>query len=708
MEQIQVKIELIYTFSNQHITISNFFIKKFREKNNETLPILVNLFKDYAMRSNSKYPLNLWNIDLKKEVSNEKYIIEIELILSMVYPNESPQKNIIEPTFNKYSKFNNSSIISNKSSNNKNNANNVQKTSKSFSFSGVDFKKNKPVTPRIENKLTSEFKLEDTSFEEISESEEDINKGTEENGTNNEISLFEIEDSDEPNRPRRLYTTAVYKPEEMDSKDVSIVAEDINQYTKVAAQIEPIVAPNFVDEEENEGSNIIFEVNQETKEKNIEYLSINLFLKKIALEKFCETNRILITGFVEQYTSFLKIDVLVKKIINAFNHYKTKEIKVMDLLMFLNQIIIKDLDTIKTLKDTYKELKQFYNDLLSIEWIKEKEFEFKKMEELFQEDIEEFDEEFVKNSLKERKKSNIISVRFENTTHKKANSSKYFDIFIWKEDDIAKQLTYISYNLLSNIEDKELISAKFAKKNKEKTSKNVLTLIERFDQLIYFIIEDIYAYDRKRKRAEAIEKWIKIAVKCKEINNFNDCMIITTAFCNYLIKNLKLTWLRVGNSTKNQLEMLKKFCNCQQSYINMKLGINQCIQNNKPYLPYLGLLLKEITSYEEKMQYIKDNTLINFKKIEKVANCLQRFFQFKRNIYNMRPIDGLGVLEYLNPKSEDDIDEMLPKLEPKFILNKKKNKKIKRLTKTDISYYNTKRLTESKTLPSLFKFDSMK
>ena len=74
----------------------------------------------------------------------------------------------------------------------------------------------------------------------------------------------------------------------------------------------------------------------------------------------------------------------------------------------------------------------------------------------------------------------------------------------------------------------------------------------------------------------------------------------------------------------------------------------------------------------------------------------------------MRPIDGLGVLEYLNPKSEDDIDEMLPKLEPKFILNKKKNKKIKRLTKTDISYYNTKRLSESKTLPSLFKFDSMK
>ena len=140
----------------------------------------------------------------------------------------------------------------------------------------------------------------------------------------------------------------------------------------------------------------------------------------------------------------------------------------------------------------------------------------------------------------------------------------------------------------------------------------------------------------------------------------------------------------------------------------MKLGINQCIENNKPYLPYLGLLLKEITSYEEKMQYIKDNTLINFKKIEKVANCLKRFFQFKRYVYNVRPIEGLGVLEQLNPKNEDELDEMLQKLEPKFILNKKKNKKIKRLTKTDICYYNTKRLSESKTLPSLFKFKSIK
>ena len=692
--------------SNQHTTISNFFITKFREKNNEILPILVNLFKDYAMRSNSKYPLNLWNIDLKKEIFNEKYIIEIEYILSVVYPNESQQNLQIENTLNKTNK---SSISSNKS--NKSNEHTVQKSSKSFSFSAVSLKKNKPVTPTIEKKLTSDFKL-DTSFEIISESEEDNNniKENDDNSTTNTITEFQIEDSEIVNsRPHRLYTTAVYKPEEMDCKDMntSIIAEDINQYTKVPTQIEPIVTSNFVDEEENEGSNIIYEIDQETKLKQIEYLSINLFLKKIALEKFCETHRILITGFIEQYTSFLKIEVLVKKIINAFNYFHTREIKVMDLLMFLNQIIIKDLDTIKTLKDTYRELKQFYNGLLHIEWVKEKEFEFRKMEELFQEDIDTFDEEFVKNSLKERKKSNIISFRFENTT-KKTTYTKYFDIFSWKEEEIAKQLTYLSYNLLSKIEDKELISAKFGKKDKENTSKNVLTLIERFDQLIYFIIEDIYAYDRKRKRAEAIEKWVKIAMKCKEINNFNDCMIITTAFCNYLIKSLKLTWLRVGNSTKNQLEKLKKLCNCQKSYINMKLGINQCIENNKPYLPYLGLLLKEITSYEEKMQYIKDNTLINFKKIEKVANCLKRFFQFKRYVYNVRPIEGLGVLEQLNPKNEDELDEMLQKLEPKFILNKKKNKKIKRLTKTDICYYNTKRLSESKTLPSLFKFKSIK
>ena len=139
----------------------------------------------------------------------------------------------------------------------------------------------------------------------------------------------------------------------------------------------------------------------------------------------------------------------------------------------------------------------------------------------------------------------------------------------------------------------------------------------------------------------------------------------------------------------------------------MKLEINDCINNNRPYIPYLGLLLKEITSYEEKMQYIKDNTLINFKKIEIVANCLRRFFQFKRYIYNMRPQEGLEILKCLAPKTEDELENIPAQLEPKFTLTKRKSK-IKRLTKTDSVFYGVKSLSQSQTVNSLKHYKTFK
>lgn len=633
--------------------------------------------------------------------------------MKIIYP-DTPKKNENENTFNKSNKrqFGKYSGLKSSPQGNTNkskesidnsNTHTLQSGSNisnghSFTFSDVVLKKTQPVTPRLEKarQLISEFKLNEDSFEQIMEGKEDDN--------NDE---FELIDPEEDRQKRRLYTTKIVKQEEPEKEiDLSIQQENLAVYTQLTPQIEPIVAPNFVDEVEQEGVNIIYEMNEETKKKEINFLSINLFLQKIALQKFCDTNKILITGFIEQYSSFLSLDILIQKIINAFNYYwETKKINIVDLFLFLNQIVIKDLDNIKATKELYSTLKNFYEKIESISWIKEKDYEIKKMVELFQDNIDKFDEDFVKNSLKERKKSNIISVRFKNASLK--IKSTFFDIFAWKEEEVAKQLTYISYNLLSKIEDQEIISAKFGKKNKEKTSKNVLTLIERFDELIFFIIEDILSYDRKRKRAEAIEKWIKVAIKCKEFHNYNDCMIITTSFCNYLIKNLKLTWLRVNQVSKKQLESLKKFCNCQQNYINMKLEINDCINNNRPYIPYLGLLLKEITSYEEKMQYIKDNTLINFKKIEIVANCLRRFFQFKRYIYNMRPQEGLEILKCLAPKTEDELENIPAQLEPKFTLTKRKSK-TKRLTKTDSVFYGVKSLSQSQTVNSLKHYKTVK
>jgi hypothetical protein len=48
---------------------------------------------------------------------------------------------------------------------------------------------------------------------------------------------------------------------------------------------------------------------------------------------------------------------------------------------------------------------------------------------------------------------------------------------------------------MSNITIDELLNSNFSKKDKKTRAPNVTKVIQRFDKLILFIIEDIFSYD---------------------------------------------------------------------------------------------------------------------------------------------------------------------------------------------------------------------
>ena len=270
-----------------------------------------------------------------------------------------------------------------------------------------------------------------------------------------------------------------------------------------------------------------------------------------------------------------------------------------------------------------------------------------------------------------------------------STNNNFFYLFFYDPWDVANELTRITFSLFSQIKVKELLRAKFGKNKKKETSPNVVRCIERFDNLIYFIIEDIISYDRKRSRAQLIEKWINIAWECKELGNFNDCMIINTAFCNYLLRNLKQSWERVGQDALNKLNEIKKLCSFQHIYANIKIETERRVNNKEEFIPYLGLLLKEISSLEEKYQYVRDDVLINFMKIEKVQIAVNQFFAFQNQPYVINERKELNILESLQPKTQEELEELANKLEPMFMLGKK-NRYGKRQTRTDKFYYENK------------------
>ena len=105
--------------------------------------------------------------------------------------------------------------------------------------------------------------------------------------------------------------------------------------------------------------------------------------------------------------------------------------------------------------------------------------------------------------------------------------------------EIAQYLTCVSYNMMRNINQKELLNKNFIGKEKGTRAPNVMKLIDRFNKLVYFVIEDIFSYDDKKTRCQCIERWIEIAIKLKELHNFNDLVMVNACFVYMTMNKIK-------------------------------------------------------------------------------------------------------------------------------------------------------------------------
>ena len=512
------------------------------------------------------------------------------------------------------------------------------------------------------SRVTISFKTIKNKIEEkINENGEDLNNTS----FLNESTVSSAEFSKNPNEP-----------------------EKISDYCKIQikAQTNPLISPEFDNEEEIEGDTIIYRTNKK-QEKEITFISINLFLKKIITEEnFFNTHSNLIFGFIQQYNAFISLDILIKKIINVYEYYTSRKLfvlKMKNLVKFTNTIIIQLYDQIQSKEEIKSQLTFFYSKMPKTDTTRSIIY-------LLSSNCEKFDVEYL-DFLSHPLPHSSPNVFIRESRQNKPSSPKYFSIFDYDEETIASQLTYITRSLISNIKENEIISAKFAKKNKNTSSPNVLKVIKRFDDLIFFIIEEILSYDKSKVRALVIEKWINVAVICKQMNNFNDCMIITTALLNFIIKKLSKTWKKVRDEYHNTLKQLKVFCTCEVCYKNIRKAIEDCVKRKLPFIPYLGILLKDISFYEEKYRYIEQDKLVNFDKIIKVSNAIAKFNQFHNFVYSCRPNKALNLFNNLNPLGEAELENLSFRLEPTFNLYEEKSI-IKRKTRTDLFNYNLKPL----------------
>lgn len=292
------------------------------------------------------------------------------------------------------------------------------------------------------------------------------------------------------------------------------------------------------------------------------------------------------------------------------------------------------------------------------------------------------------NSKKLTKNPSSLNLTRLTTAMRDYLKKGYFCIIDWKTEEIGDKLMNVSINLLDKITRKELYRGIFLKKDKNTTSPNVIECINNFNKLTSFIIEDVISFNSPRDRSKVYEKWVQVADYCRINKDYNDCIAIYSALNNYIITGLKLTMKDVKSKTKYLFEQISNFCACEGNYKNIRDDMNNCDNKGQTFIPYLGMLMRDINFFEESSKYINDLGCFNMEKIESIDAIISKYFRYKdekqKLIENYKPIPELNFFDNLEQIAEEKLEEKANQIEPEL---KQKTSKIKNLTNIDKKYF---------------------
>ena len=171
-------------------------------------------------------------------------------------------------------------------------------------------------------------------------------------------------------------------------------------------------------------------------------------------------------------------------------------------------------------------------------------------------------------------------------------NSADFNFLDLDEEEIARQLTLIEYDTFANIKPAELLNQAWAKPSLQKRAPNVLSMIERFNNVSLWAATMIVKGENLKVRAKMMTKVITIAKYLKQFNNFSTMMALIAGLNNAAISRLSLTKKELTKSTVEDLNNLEQLMSAVSSYKGYRSALHSA---DPPVIPYMGVYLSDLT-----------------------------------------------------------------------------------------------------------------
>lgn len=196
----------------------------------------------------------------------------------------------------------------------------------------------------------------------------------------------------------------------------------------------------------------------------------------------------------------------------------------------------------------------------------------------------------------------------------------------FKSEQIAEQMTLLDAQLFMKIEIPEVLI--WAQEQNEERSPNLTRFTEHFNKMSYWARSRILEQSEAKDRERYVVKFIKIMKHLRKMNNFNSYLALLSALDSAPIRRLE--W------QKHITEGLKEYCALIDSSSSFRAYRQALADTNPPCIPYIGLVLQDLTFVHIGNSDLLADGTINFSKRWQQFNIVENMKRFKKGTYSFK------------------------------------------------------------------------
>ncbi|XP_018059782.1 PREDICTED: guanine nucleotide-releasing factor 2 isoform X9 [Atta colombica] len=208
-------------------------------------------------------------------------------------------------------------------------------------------------------------------------------------------------------------------------------------------------------------------------------------------------------------------------------------------------------------------------------------------------------------------------------------TTKQASLLDFKSEQIAEQMTLLDADLFMKIEIPEVLI--WAQEQNEERSPNLTRFTEHFNKMSYWARSRILEHrleNEAKDREKYVVKFIKIMKHLRKINNFNSYLALLSALDSAPIRRLE--W------QKHITEGLKEYCALIDSSSSFRAYRQALAETQPPCIPYIGLVLQDLTFVHIGNSNLLPDGTINFSKRWQQFNIVENMKRFKKGTYSFK------------------------------------------------------------------------